>query len=104
LAARGALRTLLPGRYDGFFESYKSEVAAYKLDRLLDLDMVPPAVERRYNGAPVSLQLFAEDAKMLKEVNEQKLHAPTLQSGTTSCIGRTCSTTWWPISTRTKAT
>jgi hypothetical protein len=76
LAARGALRILLPGRYDGFFESYKSEVAAYKLDRLLELDMVPPAVERRYNGAPVSLQLFAEDAKMLKEVNEQKLRAP----------------------------
>ena len=76
LAARGALRTLPPGRYDGFFESYKSEVAAYKLDRLLELDMVPPAVERRYNGDPVSLQLFAEDAKMLKEINEQKLRAP----------------------------
>src|SRR6187402_3114685 len=27
LAARGALRTLRPDRYDGFFESYKSEVA-----------------------------------------------------------------------------
>jgi hypothetical protein len=76
LAARGALRTLPPGRYDGFFESYKSEVAAYKLDRLLELDMVPPAVERRYNGDLVSLQLFAEDAKMLKEVNERKLRAP----------------------------
>jgi hypothetical protein len=76
LAARGALRTLLPGRYSGFFESYKSEVAAYKLDRLLELDMVPPTVERRYNGAPVSLQLFVMDAKMLREVKEQKLRAP----------------------------
>lgn len=76
LAARGALRTLRPGRYDNFFESYKSEVAAYKLDRLLELDMVPPAVERRYNGDPVSLQLFAENATMLKEVNEKKLRAP----------------------------
>ena len=76
LAARGALRTLRPGRYDNYFESYKSEVAAYRLDRLLELDMVPPAVERRYNGDPVSLQLFAENAMMLKEVNEKKLHAP----------------------------
>jgi hypothetical protein len=65
------MRTLGPGRYDGFFESYKSEVAAW-LDRLSKLDMVPPAVERRYNGAPVSLQLFAENATMLKEVNEKK--------------------------------
>lgn len=76
LAARGALRTLRPDRYDGFFESYKSEVAAYKLDRLLELDMVPPAVERRYKGDPVSLQLFAENATMLKEVKEKKLRAP----------------------------
>jgi hypothetical protein len=76
LAARGALRTLRPARYDNYFESYKSEVAAYKLDRLLELDMVPPAVERRYNGDPVSLQLFVENAMMLKEVKEKKLRAP----------------------------
>jgi hypothetical protein len=76
LAARGALRTLRPGRYDGYFESYKSEVAAYKLDRLLELDMVPPAVERRYSGDPVSLQLFVENATMLLEVNQKKLRAP----------------------------
>ena len=79
LAARGALRNLRPARYDNFFESYKSEVAANKLDRLLELDMVPPAVERRYNGDPVSLQLFAENAMMLKEVKEKKLCAPDLE-------------------------
>ena len=35
---------------DGYFESYKSEVAAYELDKLLSLNMVPPVVERRVNN------------------------------------------------------
>ena len=70
------MRNLRPGRYDGFFESYKSEIAAYKLDRLLELDMVPPTVEVRYNGELASLQLWVHDTKMLKQVNEKKLRAP----------------------------
>ena len=73
LAASGALRSIHPGRYDGFWESYKGDVAAYKLDRLLELDMVPPTVERRYNGEMVSLQLWAENMTMLKDVQRQKL-------------------------------
>lgn len=77
LVRRAALRSIRPGKYDGYFESYRSEIAAYKLDRLLELDMVPPTVERRYNGETVSLQLWGEDLKMLKEVNEKKLRPTT---------------------------
>ena len=73
LAASGALRRIPPGKYDGFFESYKSEIAAYKLDRVLELNMVPPTVARTYNGENVSLQLWTQNMKMLKEVQEQKL-------------------------------
>jgi hypothetical protein len=73
LAVSGALRSIRPGKYDGFWESYKSEIAAYKLDRLLELDMVPPTVERRYNGETVSLQLWTQNMKMLGEVQKQKL-------------------------------
>jgi hypothetical protein len=73
LAASAAMRSIRPGRYDGFWESYKGDVAAYKLDRLLELDMVPPTVERRVDGQMVSLQLWASDMKMLKEVQEQQL-------------------------------
>src|SRR6516162_3042062 len=35
-------KPLKPGYYRGFRESYESEIAAYKLDRLLELGMVPP--------------------------------------------------------------
>ena len=79
LARRAALRSIRPGKYDGFFESYRSEIAAYKLDRLLELDMVPPTVERRYNGETISLQLWGEDLKMLGDVQKQKL-GPTTPS------------------------
>ena len=34
----------------GYWESYKSEIAAYELDKLLGLDMIPPTVERRVQG------------------------------------------------------
>jgi hypothetical protein len=45
-----AWKPIRPGRYGGFWESYKSEIAAYELDKLLDLGMVPPKVERRIDG------------------------------------------------------
>jgi hypothetical protein len=45
-----AWKPLKPGRYRGYWESYKSEIAAYELDKLIGLDMVPPVVERRIDG------------------------------------------------------
>jgi hypothetical protein len=45
-----AWKPIRPGMYGGFWESYKSEIAAYELDKLLNLDMVPPKVERRVKG------------------------------------------------------
>lgn len=45
-----AFKSVQPGRREGFWESYKSEIAAYELDKLLGLDMVPPTVERRISG------------------------------------------------------
>ena len=44
---RMAWRSLPPGIYRGFWESYKTEIAAYEIDKLLKLDMVPPSVERQ---------------------------------------------------------
>lgn len=48
--SRMAWKPLLPGVYRGFRESYKSDIAAYELDKLLKMDMVPPAVERELQG------------------------------------------------------
>ena len=39
-----------PGPPNGYWESYKSEIAAYELDKLLGMDMVPPSVEKRVEG------------------------------------------------------
>src|SRR3954465_4793254 len=43
-------KVLPPGRLRGYWESYKSEIAGYELDKLLDLHMVPPAGERVIDG------------------------------------------------------
>src|SRR5687768_16941083 len=40
-----AWKTILPGIHSGYWESYKSEIAAYELDKLLELEMIPPTVE-----------------------------------------------------------
>lgn len=46
----------------GFRDSYRSEIAAYELAKLLGLDLVPPTVERRIRGESGSLQLWIEGA------------------------------------------
>jgi hypothetical protein len=76
LAESATVKRLPPGRRGGFYESYKSEIAAYKLDRLLQLDMVPPTVERQVGNDLASMQLWVEGTRMLKEVQAQKLRAP----------------------------
>jgi hypothetical protein len=49
-AASFAWKPLRPGLHEGYYESYKSEIAAYELDKLLDLNMVPVVVERRLDN------------------------------------------------------
>jgi hypothetical protein len=58
LAESAVVKDLQPGRKAGYWESYKSEIAAYELDKLLELDMVPPTVERRIDGQNMSAQLW----------------------------------------------
>ncbi len=43
-----------------FRDRYQHEIAAYQLDKLLDLRLVPPVVERMVDGQPGSLQLWVE--------------------------------------------
>ena len=63
--ARMAWRSLPPGVYRGFRESYKAEIAAYEIDKLLKLDMVPPSIERRLDGVIGAAQLWVENVAPL---------------------------------------
>jgi hypothetical protein len=52
------------------------EIAGYRLDRVLNLDMVPPTVEVRYDGEMAALQLWVLNTRMLEQLNEQNVRAP----------------------------
>jgi hypothetical protein len=60
LAAGAVIKTVRSSPDEPFFDSYRSEIAAYELDKLLGLDMVPPTVERLVSRNRVSAQLWVE--------------------------------------------
>lgn len=49
------------GSFRGFRESYQNEIAAYELDKLLKMDMVPPTVERQIDGRTGAAQRWVEN-------------------------------------------
>jgi hypothetical protein len=75
LAAGATVKNLPPRRLRGFFESYKSEIAAYKLDKC-SRSMVPPTVARIVDGEVMSVQLWVENTRTIGHVQQRKLHSP----------------------------
>jgi hypothetical protein len=63
-----AFKAIPPARYSGFWESYLSEIAAYELDKLLQLNMVPPTVEREYKGDKGAAVMWASPTKSFKDL------------------------------------
>jgi hypothetical protein len=63
-----AWKVVPPGRPSGYWESYKSEIAAYELDKLLGLDMVPPTVERRVNNATGAAVMWCSQTKSFAQL------------------------------------
>jgi len=61
--SRFAWKPLRPGYSKGFMESYKAEIAAYKLDRMLGMNMVPPIVERNLEGKTGAAVYWVENTK-----------------------------------------
>jgi hypothetical protein len=55
----------------GVLDSWKYEIAAYRLDKLIGLNMVPPAVERAYKGKKGALVLWISFQYSLLEIMEQ---------------------------------
>ena len=47
-----------------FRDSWRYNVAAYRLDRLLDIGMTPPSVERSYQNRPSAFTWWVEDVLM----------------------------------------
>jgi hypothetical protein len=58
-----AWKPLPPRIRQGYMESYKAEIAAYEMDKLLDLQMVPPYVERKIRGLSGAMALWVEAVK-----------------------------------------
>jgi hypothetical protein len=63
-----AWKAIKPGRYNGFLESYKSEIAAYELDKLLGMGMIPPTVEKRVKGDLGAAVMWVSPTKSFKEL------------------------------------
>jgi hypothetical protein len=63
-----------------FADSWKHEVAAYELDKLLGLDLVPPTVERTFGGRKGSLQMWVEGAMTEAARKKQKITPPDPQA------------------------
>jgi hypothetical protein len=62
-------------------DSYKHEIAAYELDKLLGLGLVPPCVERRIRGTTGSLCMWVEGAMTEWErANEHEMQPPNVIS------------------------
>ena len=60
-----------------FRDSYKFNIAAYQLDRMLGLGMIPPAVERKIDGKPAALSWWIDDVMMTEKTRyARKLEPP----------------------------
>ncbi len=49
-----------------FRDSYRYNIAAYRLDRLLDLNMVPVSVERKVDGDPAAVTWWVDDVMLME--------------------------------------
>jgi len=64
------------GMQQGFLEGWQYEIAAYEMDKLLDLNMVPPTVEREFNGKRGSLQLGIDKLYSELDIMEENIEVP----------------------------
>ena len=65
----------------GFLEGWQYEIAAYRLDKLIGLNMIPPAVEREFQGKPGALVFWAENKYSLLKIVEEGIRIPDAAVG-----------------------
>ena len=67
------------GKPGGYQESWKTEIAAYRLSNLLGLNMVPPTVEKEREGNKGACNLWVKYWKNFEEIINEKLQAKGIQ-------------------------
>jgi len=73
---REASYTTARGTELNFRDTWKFNVAGYELAKMLELNMVPPYVERRVNGGPASMSWWVNDTMMEQDRVQKKLVPP----------------------------
>jgi hypothetical protein len=63
-----------------FRDSWKYNVAGYELAKILELNMVPPYVERLVGGHEASLSWWVDEAMMELDRKQHKLEAPDVEA------------------------
>ena len=66
----------LDERHGDFADSWKYEIAAYRMDKLTGLNMVPPTVERTFKGRRGDLSLWIQNRGSLLDIEEKKIPIP----------------------------
>lgn len=64
------------GIQKGYLEGWNYEIAAYQMDKLLGIHMIPPTVEKEFDGKKGSLQLWAETEFSLLDTMEEGIKVP----------------------------
>lgn len=64
------------GIQQGYLEGWQYEIAAYKIDNLLGLHMIPPTVEREFEGKRGSLQYWVKVEMSDLDRMENKISIP----------------------------
>ncbi len=64
------------GMQFGYLEGWQYEIAAYRLDKLIGLNMIPVAIERDFQGKPGALVFWAKNKYSLLKVMEENIPIP----------------------------
>jgi len=84
---RKALWKDATGVRGGYLEGWRYEIAAYRMDKLLGVGLVPPTVERARSGRPGSCQLWIEGTGLYRDLAKRPAAADTFASDAWKDIG-----------------
>ena len=74
--AKGIWKNVSERLPNGALDAWRYEIAAYRLDKLLGLNMIPPAAERVFQGRPGALSLFVTAKFSLLKVMDEAIPIP----------------------------